>query len=101
MNKTDPNAGFHTLQSALAYLMTRYGMITSLNLQHCPACCALTIVQHLNMLLERPQVQASKSLRNTYQGLLNDWESLGRHQEEHHPANQNFATPAVEKGLIH
>lgn len=69
------------LQSALAYLTTRYSMTTSLQLQHCPACTAMTVADHLQRLLDHPHVQGSDVLNNTYRGLLQHWETLVEHHE--------------------
>lgn len=74
-------SSLETLQSALAYLTTRYSMTASLQLQHCPACTAMTVADHLQRLLDHPQVQGSDVLNNTYRGLLHHWEALVEHHE--------------------
>lgn len=69
-----------TLQSSLAYVTTRYSMTVSLQLQHCPACTALMVVDHLERLISHPEVQESDVLSSTYRGLLAHWEALSEHQ---------------------
>ena len=98
----DPNhSPIEKLQSALAYLMTRYSSIITLDLPECPACCALTIVQQLNVILAHPEVQSSRSLRDTYLQLHKNWEILGSHQENEHPTNQALLAEAKESGVFH
>lgn len=75
----DNETSIENLQSALAYITTRYSMTVSLNLQHCPACTALTVIDHLERLLDHPDVQGSDVLRNTYRGLLSHWAALSDH----------------------
>lgn len=77
----DNESSLETLQSGLAYLTTRYGMTTSLQLQYCPACTAMTVADHLQRLLEHPYVQSSDVLNSTYRGLLHHWETLVEHHE--------------------
>lgn len=77
-----------TLQSALAYVMTQYSMITAFRLNECSACCALTVTQHIRMLLAHPEVQSSDTLNHTYRRLLAEWDAIADHEESNHPAVQ-------------
>ncbi|RVU84660.1 hypothetical protein EOL70_10420 [Leucothrix sargassi] len=89
------------LQSALAYLMTRYSSIVSLELPQCSACCALTVVEQIKAILAHPEVHATKSLRDNYLQLLRNWELLSEHQEANHPANQSLMAEAKNSGALH
>ncbi len=75
-----PFTSVETLQSALAYLMSRHNMITSMHLQGCPACSALSVAQHLELLVAHPELNSS-ILRGTYSSLLTDWQGLAEHHE--------------------
>lgn len=44
------------LQSALTYLLSRHSMIISQQDKGCAACSALTITQHLQLLLDHPNL---------------------------------------------
>ena len=81
MSKQVPYAPVETLQSALAYLMSRHNMITTLQLQGCPACSAISVSQHLDMLIHHPELN-STVLRGTYNSLLADWQGLAQHHEQ-------------------
>ena len=94
-------APIEKLQSALAYLMTRYSAIVSFELNECSACCALTIVEQLKVILAHPEINSTKSLRDTYLQLLKNWEMLGDHQEANHPANETLMTQAKQSGRLH
>ena len=98
----NPNeAPIEKLQAALAYLMTRYSSIISLELPECSACCALTIVEQLKAILAHPAVRHSHSQKDTYLQLLRNWELLGEHQEKQHPATQAFVAEANESGVLY
>lgn len=90
-------SSLETLQSALAYVTTRYSMTVSLQLQHCPACTALTVVDHLEQLLDHPGVQDSSVLNSTYRGLLSHWEALS----DHHVANPGQFTSSNGSNQLH
>lgn len=77
------HASIETMQSDLAYLMTRYSMTSGLKLKRCPSCAALAVVHHLQLLLEHPGVASSSTLNNAYLGLYDDWAALAqRHEQE-------------------
>ncbi|PID46845.1 MAG: hypothetical protein CSB47_01800 [Proteobacteria bacterium] len=94
-------ASVTTLQSSLTYLMTSYSKIVSFELPHCPACCALTVIEHLKMLLNHGEVQRSQVLCATYQRLLTEWEMLSEHQENNHPASTKITDNESDKRLLH
>ena len=89
------------LQSALAYLMTRYSSIVSFELPQCSACCALTVVGQIKAILNHSEVQSSKSLRDNYIQLLNNWEILSEQQESKHPANEALMAEAKANSVFH
>lgn len=76
-----PSVPVETLQSALAYLMSRHTMITCQHIEGCPACSALSIAQHLQLLLHHPDLN-SHALQSTYASLLPDWQGLAVHHEQ-------------------
>lgn len=76
-----PFVPVETLQSALAYLMSRHTMITGQHIKGCPACSALSVARHLQMLLNHPQLN-SPSLHDMYSSLLPDWQGLAVHHEQ-------------------
>ncbi len=81
MSDQVPYAPVEALQSALAYLMSRHTMITTMQLQGCAACSALSVSQHLEMLIQHPELESS-ILRGTYNSLLPDWQGLAQHHEQ-------------------
>ena len=89
------------LQSTLAYLMTRYSSILTFELPDCAACCAQTIVEHLNVILAHQKVNSSSNLRDTYIQLQMNWELLARHAESVHPANKALMSEAKQSGALH
>ena len=89
------------LQAALAYLMTSYSSIVSLELPQCSACCALTIVEQLKVILNHPAIHSSYAQRDAYLQLLRNWEILGEHQEANHPQTQQSLMDAKENGRLH
>lgn len=93
----EKESSLETLQSGLAYLTTRYSMTTSLQLQHCPGCTAMTVTDHLQRLLDHPQVQGSNILNSTYRGLLQHWETL----VEHHERNPQQVFSSHETRQLH
>lgn len=72
------------LQANFAYLVTRYSMISTLKLQHCPSCAAANVVHLLTELLNHPEVQTNNVLRSTYSGFRTDWISLVQHHQHQH-----------------
>ena len=70
-----------TLQSALAYLLSRHSMIMSRQQEGCAACSALSITQHLELLVDHPDL-THRVLHNTYQHLLNDWRIQAESMEQ-------------------
>jgi hypothetical protein len=81
MSSKLPYTPVETLQSALAYLMSRHNMIMAFQLQGCPACSAMSIAQHLELLIDHPELN-STILRGTYNSLLADWQGLAEHHEQ-------------------
>lgn len=72
------------LQANFAYLVTRYSMISTLKLQHCPSCAAANVVHLLTELLNHPEVQQNQVLRSTYSGFRTDWIGLVQHHQHQH-----------------
>ncbi|PWQ95186.1 hypothetical protein DKT75_12615 [Leucothrix arctica] len=89
------------LQTTLTYLMTRYSSIITFKLPDCAACFAVTIVEHLNLILAHPKVSSSSTLRDTYMQLQMNWELLASHAESEHPANQTLMREAKQSGALH
>lgn len=81
MSEKTPYTPVETLQSALAYLMSRHNMMTAFQLQGCPACSAMSVAQHLKLLIQHPDLN-SVVLQGTYRSLLADWEGLAVHHEQ-------------------
>lgn len=95
MIKADAVGDFANLQVALGYLMTRYSMTVSLQLQSCPGCAAKAVANHLALLLEHPETQASPALRSAYAGLRVDWDGLSEHHAQHQAMMQRMEQPQM------
>ncbi|MCB1755157.1 MAG: hypothetical protein KDJ38_06525 [Gammaproteobacteria bacterium] len=65
-----------TVQSALSYQITKYGLSSATNSKTCLACMANSIVQHLRTLIAHKSVSENRSLRLAYNGMLIDWERI-------------------------
>jgi hypothetical protein len=70
MNKNPTeHPDIHLLQAASSYLMTRYSQRKSPD-------TAQGVVDHLRMLLSRPEIQASDHSMVAYQHLLHEWTTI-------------------------
>lgn len=73
-----------TIQSALSYQITKYGLSCATSSQRCLPCMTKNIVQHLETLISHKSIHENPMLKQAYSCMLLDWERIKEiHDQEH------------------
>lgn len=90
------NADLQTLLAATHYLMTRYAL--QCNNSHAARYAtnsADAVCQHLEMILQHPDIRHSSVSRSSYEGLLFEWRAILSHNQQHGLARHLNSTNKV------
>ena len=80
-----------TIQSALCYQITQYGLSSASRSDVCLLCMANSVVSHLQTLISHERVKDNPALRLAYNGMLNDWERIKLIHSNEYPSKPHPA----------